>query len=159
MDSGKKALFYDFTEENMQSIVEGIIKIRDELWKYKNRGINQLKIELKQVPDWKWMKKNQYYLVTNLTVFFLINRFESETEFWYYEVGTYNSAVNLGTLRDENEIESNVTKLINRNNGNGSWQIRFTGDAERWVKGLIIPINNKKSKFMNWTNNPLEVIK
>ena len=133
-----KGLFYDFTKRICRY--------------YKNK-------ELKQVPDWNWMKKNQYYLVTNLTVFFLINRFESETEFWYYEVGTYNSAVTLGRLRDENEIESNVTKLINRNNSNGSWQIRFTGDAERWVKGLIIPINNKKSKFMNWTNNPLEVIK
>jgi len=158
MDSGKKALFYDFTEENMQSIVEGIIKIRDDIWKYRNNSIKHYELA-KQVPDWNWMKKNQYYLVTNLTVFFLINRFESETEFWYYEVGHYNNAVTLGRLRDENEIESNVTKLINRNNSKGSWQIRFTGDAERWVKGLIIPINNKKSKFMNWANNPLEVIK
>lgn len=156
MDSEKTALFYDFTEENMQSIVEGIIIIRDTLWKYKNNAKNQVKIELKQVPDWNWMKKNQYYLVTNLTVFFLINRFESETEFWYYEVASFHNTVNLGTLRDENEIESNVTKLINRNNSKGSWKIRFTGSAERWVKGPIIPINNKQSQFMNWTINPLE---
>jgi hypothetical protein len=149
-------LFYEFTEENMQSIVEGIIKIRDELFLYKNRGMYQIEMELKQVPDWNWMKKNQYYLVTNLTVFFLINRFESETKFWYYEVGNYTNAVTMGRLRDENEIESYVTKLINKDNSKGSWQIRFTGDAQRWVKGLIIPINNKKPKFMNWTNNPLE---
>ena len=113
-------------------------------------------------------EKNQYYLVTNLTVFFLINRFESETEFWYYEVADYHNTVNLGTVsianpyhlpeirKDENEIESYVKKLIKRNNSKGSWKIRFTGSAERWVKGPIIPINNKPSKFMNWTINPLE---
>ena len=161
MNSWKKALFYDFTEENMQSIVEGIRKISDDIRKYKNRatlplGDKKRKMELKQVPDWNWMKKNQYYLVTNLSVIFLINRFESETEFWYYEVIDYSKTVKLGTLRDENEIESYVTKLINRNNSKGSWKIRFTGSAERWVKGPIIPINNKQSKFMNWTINPLE---
>ncbi len=156
MDRGKKALFYKFTEENMQSIVEGIIIIRDELWKYKNRGMNQVKIELKQIPDWNWMKKNQYYLVTNLSVFFLINRFESETQFWYYEVGSYSNAVTMGRLRDENEIESNVTKLIKRNNSKGVWELRYTDDSQRWVKGPIIPIINKQQKFMNWLINPLE---
>ena len=156
MNSWKNELFYDFTNENMLSIVKGIIEIRNILWKYKNRGMNQLEMELKQVPDWNWMKKNQYYLVTNLSVIFLINRFESETEFRYYEVIDYSKTVKLGTPRDENEIEAYVTKIINRNNSKGSWKMRFTGSAERWVKGPIIPINNKQSKFMNWTINPLE---
>ncbi len=156
MNSWKNELFYDFTNENMLSIVKGIIEIRNILWKYKNRGMNQLEMELKQVPDWNWMKKNQYYLVTNLSVIFLINRFESETEFRYYEVIDYSKTVKLGTPRDENEIEAYVTKIINRNNSKGSWKMRFTGSAERWVKGPIIPINNKQSKFMNWTIKPLE---
>lgn len=157
MDSGKKALFYDFINENMLSIVKGIIEIRNTLWKYKNRGMNQLEMELKQVPNWNWMKKNQYYLVTNLVEIFLINRFESETEFWYYEVIDYSKTVKLGTPRDENEIEAYVTKQKEIRVNIGSWKMRYTGSAERWVKGPIIPINKlKQSNFINWTINPLE---
>ena len=158
-----KELFYDFTEENMLPIVKGMIKITNNITTHRNtpKNIDSNSSQLvKPVPNWEWVKKNQYYLVSNITHYFLINKFESETMFWYYQLASYDAISPwsfMGDALDITEIKKVINKHINMANTFGIWELaRSDYPSDRWVKGLIIPINNKQSNFINWTTNPLE---
>ena len=80
--------------------------------------------------------------------------------FWYYQLASYDAISPwsfMGDALDITEIKKVINKHINMANTFGIWELaRSDYPSDRWVKGLIIPINNKQSNFINWTTNPLE---